>query len=313
MEIKEGKIHKTGWYIGGTVGVILLFTLFWGSDYDSSSPAFDKSSLSATTPSLPDTVVFCDEMVPLEFFDVKESLEREILVNSYWHSQTIWLMQKANRFFPVIEPILKEKGIPDDFKYLAVAESGLAHVVSPAGATGFWQLLEGTAKDYKLEVNSEVDERYHLKKATVAACKYIQQSYEKYGNWTLTAASYNAGRRGIDRQIAKQKENSYYDLLLNEETARYVYRIIALKLVFENPKKFNFNIPEESLYKPIPYKDIEVNTAIENWADFAHNHHTNYKLLKTLNPWLRDNKLTNKFGKTYIIKVPKKKARKVRN
>ncbi len=310
---KKGRIHNVGWYISGTVGIMLLFLLFWGSDYEPASQIIGKSTQLTTIPLIPDTVEFCGETLPLEFFDVKESLEREILVNSYWHSQTIWLLQKSNRFFPVIEPILKEYGIPDDFKYLAVAESGLSHIVSPASAAGFWQLLEGTAKDYNLEVNSEVDERYHLEKATIAACKYIQQSHKKYGNWTLTAASYNAGRRGIDRQITKQKENNYYDLLLNDETARYVYRIIALKLVFENPQNYNFNIPAESLYKPIPFKTIEVNTRIESWADFAHEHNTNYKMLKTFNPWLRDSQLTNKNNKTYSIKIPKKKARLVKD
>lgn len=312
MSKKEGKCRFIGLYVGGTVGIVLLLLTFWCSDFEPSAIIEDKDNTHATTPNLPDSVSFCNEVVPLYYFDVKESLEREILVNSYWHSQTIWLMQKSNRFFPVIEPILEEYSIPDDFKYLAVAESGLAHVVSPAGACGFWQLMEGTAKDYGLEVNSDVDERYHLEKATVVACKYILESYKKYGNWTLTAASYNAGRRGIDRQITKQKENSYYDLLLNEETARYVYRIVAFKLVFENPEEYNFNIKEESLYHPIDYKEVVVNEPIENLADFAHEHNTNYKMLKTLNPWLRSNKLTNSNKKTYSIKVPKKKARKIK-
>lgn len=308
-----GNGHQVSWYITATVSVMLIFLLFWGSDYEPTQAIIETSGLQATIPSIPDSLTFCGEEIPLEYFDVRESLEREMLVSSYWHSQTIWLIQKSHRFFPVIEPILEEYGVPNDFKYLAVAESGLANVTSPAQAKGFWQILEGTAKDYKLEVNSEVDERYHLEKATEAACKYILQSYEKYGSWTLTAASYNAGRRGVDRQIAKQKENNYYDLLLNEETARYVFRIIAFKMIFEDPEKFHFHIPKESLYKPIAYKEVKIDSPVENWADFAQEHKTNYKMLKTLNPWLRDNKLTNRNNKTYIIKVPKKKARKIKN
>ena len=313
MQRNKGKTHYVYRYVGLTLGIMLLFMLFWCSDFEPTVISVaDSSSQIASVPELPDTVMFCGEIVPVDFFDVKESLEREMLVNSYWHSKTIWLIQKSTRYFPVIEPILKKYNIPDDFKYLAVAESDLANQVSPAGATGFWQLLEGTAKDYNLEINSEVDERYHLEKSTEAACKFINDSYEKYGNWTITAASYNVGRRGIDRQISRQKESNYYDLLLNSETARYVFRIIAIKLVFENPDKYNFLIPENRRYKPVPYKIVEVNTAIPDWADFAHEHHTNYKMLKILNPWLRDNELANKSKKTYEIKIPKKKARSLK-
>lgn len=288
---------------------VIATILFWSTECDSDPTIHSNYELVYTSPEVPDSVSFCNEPMPLHFFDVHESLERELLVNSYYHSQTILFIKKATRYFPVIEPILEENGIPDDFKYLSVAESGLANVVSPAKAVGFWQLLEGTAKEYGLEVNSEVDERYHLEKATVAACKYLQESYNKYNNWTMSAASYNVGRRGVSRQVDKQKENDYYDLLFNEETGRYLYRIIALKLVIETPGKYNFYIADNDKYAPIEYKEVSIDTAVASWADFAKEHNTNYKILKYLNPWLRDKQLTNKTGKEYIIKLPKNKAR----
>jgi hypothetical protein len=256
------------------------------------------------SPHIPDKLEFCGEMVPLKYYDVFESLEREVLVNTYYHSQTILFVKKANRYFPVIEPILKANNIPDDFKYLVVAESGLANVVSPAQATGFWQLLKSTANDYGLEVNDEVDERYHLEKSTVAACKFLQDSYKKYENWTLVAASYNVGRRGIDRQIERQGENEYYDLLFNEETARYLFRILAIKLVLTDPTVYGFEIKPDELYKPVSYKEITIHESVPDIGAFAREHGTNYKMLKYLNPWLRDNKLTNSKQKEYTIKIP---------
>jgi hypothetical protein len=298
-----------GLFILVLLGTIGFFLLFWSTDSEPASMPPD-SNIVVATPLIPDSLSFSGELVPTRYFDVRESLERELTVNTYWHSQTIWLLQKANRFFPTIEKILKENNIPDDFKYVAVAESGLGNIVSPVGATGFWQLMEGTAKDYNLEINSEIDERYHLEKATKVACDYFQESYKKYGNWTLAAASFNVGRRGIDRQIERQKETDYYNLLLNSETARYIYRILAFKLVFENPEIYSFNLRKEDLYKPYSFKEVEINTPIESWADFAKKHGTNYKLLKILNPWLRDSMLSNKSRKTYTVKIPKKNTRK---
>jgi membrane-bound lytic murein transglycosylase D len=297
------------WYSTGIFSLVIMVLLFVSSVCDNDSTAIPKGLSSYSSPQIPDSLTFCGEHVPTQYFDVAESLERELLVNTFWHSQTILLIKKANRFFPVIEPILKEHGVPDDFKYLAVAESGFANVVSPSGAVGFWQLLEGTAKDYGLEVSEEVDERYHLAKATEVACRYLNESYERYNNWTLCAASYNAGRKGVDRQVSSQKESNYYNLLFSEETARYVYRIIALKLVIEHPSTYNFSINKDELYQPISYKEVTVDSAVPSWADFAHEHHTNYKILKTLNPWLRDQKLINKSGKEYSIYLPKKNAR----
>lgn len=265
----------------------------------------EKESYAVTAVEIPDQVSFAGEPVPLDLFDVRESLDRELLSNTYFHSQTIRLIKMANRFFPQIEPVLKKNLVPDDFKYLVLAESGLTQAVSPANAVGFWQLMKGTAQEYGLEVGSEVDERYHVALSTEVACKYLIDSYRKYGNWTMTAASYNAGRRGMDRQIDRQKKENYYDLLLNEETARYLYRVVAFKLIFEDPAAYGFNISKNDLYPEIPVKKLKVDTAVADFADFAAEHGCNYKILKYLNPWLRDNKLSNPSKKEYEILVPK--------
>ncbi|WP_299580914.1 lytic transglycosylase domain-containing protein [uncultured Sunxiuqinia sp.] len=254
---------------------------------------------------VPDSLTFCGEKVPLELFDIYESLDRELLVNSYFHSQTLRFIKMAPRFFSIIEPILEADSIPEDFKYLALAESGFnPKAVSPAGAVGFWQFMKGTARDYGLEVSGEVDERYHIEKATHAACAYLHESYAKYGSWTTVAATYNAGRSFVGRQIERQKENNYYDLLLGEETSRYVFRILALKLVMENPLAYGFEVSEDDYYPVWNTKTIQVSGPVANFADFAREHQTNYKILKMLNPWLREAYLTNTSGKTYEIKLP---------
>ncbi len=254
---------------------------------------------------VPDSLTFAGEKVPLEYFDVYESLDRELLVNSYFHSQTLRFMKLAPRFFSIIEPILEADSIPEDFKYLALAESGFnPKAVSPAGAVGFWQFMKGTARDYGLEVSGEVDERYHIEKSTHAACAYLHESYKKYGSWTLVAATYNAGRSFVGRQLERQQETEYYDLLLGEETGRYVFRILALKLVMENPQKYGFDVQEDEQYSVWNTKTVSISGPVANFADFAQEHQTNYKILKMLNPWLRESYLTNKSGKTYGIKLP---------
>ncbi|MEZ5069837.1 MAG: lytic transglycosylase domain-containing protein [Bacteroidales bacterium] len=259
---------------------------------------------------LPERVTFAGERMPLDLYDVREALDREMLSNVYFHSQTIRLMKLANRYFPVIEPILKKNLVPDDFKYLVLAESGLTQAVSPANAVGFWQLMKGTAQDYGLEVNAEVDERYHIAKSTEVACRYLIESYRTYGNWTMTAASYNAGRRGVERQAERQKKENYYDLLLVEETSRYLYRVVSFKLIFEDPEAYGFHVNRADLYPEIPVDKIRVDGAVADFADFAAEHGTNYKILKSLNPWLRDTKLTNTAGKSYEILVPKEGVRR---
>jgi len=256
---------------------------------------------------IPDSLMLVDEQVPVHQKDVRERIDRELLVNTYWQSNGLLLLKRKHKYFPVIEKILKEEGVPDDFKYLAVAESGLQNVTSPAGAKGFWQIMKNTAKEYGLEVNDEVDERYHLEKATRVACQYLKKAKEKYGSWTLAAASYNAGMNKISKELEKQKADNYYDLLLTSETARYVPRIIALKHILEHPKDFGFVFSEEDLYTPYEYYEVLVDSSVTDWADFAQKMEMSYKELKLLNPWLRSDHLTNKKAKTYFIKILKKK------
>jgi hypothetical protein len=254
--------------------------------------------------SIPDQVIFAGESIPLTDFDVKERLDRELHVNTYFHSQTILFFKRANRWFPVIEPILKEQNIPDDFKYLALIESGFDNVISPAGATGFWQFMKPTALEYGLEINDEVDERYNVEKSTLAACQYLKKSYAKFGSWSLVAASYNAGMGRIESQMSRQMASNYWDLLLNSETERYVFRMAALKIIFESPENFGFNIRKKDLYKNFSFNNDTITGSVENFATYAKEKNINYKILKFFNPWLRENYLKNKSGNTYVIKLP---------
>jgi membrane-bound lytic murein transglycosylase D len=253
---------------------------------------------------LPDSVSFAGERMPLDNFDTRESLEREIIITTYRHSSTIIIIKKANRYFPLIEKILREYNVPDDFKYLAVAESELSNIVSPAGATGFWQIMQATGREQGMEINKEVDERYNIEQSTRFACEFILKSYEKYGSWTMAAASYNGGRSGIDDQIDIQKENNYYDLLLNEETARYIFRIVAYKVVINDPAAFGFDISPEDYYPELKFHEVSIDTAVTDFSRFAKGFGTNYKMFKFLNPWLRKPYLSNKSKKTYEIKIP---------
>jgi membrane-bound lytic murein transglycosylase D len=249
--------------------------------------------------------------MPLTNFDTRESLEREMLISTFRHSSTILIIKKANRYLPLIEKILKENNIPDDFKYLAAAESEYSNMVSPVGATGFWQIMPETGREEGLEINAVVDERYHVEKSTQFACEYFLKSYEKYGNWTLTAASYNGGRAGIDEQIDIQHQNNYYDLLLNEETGRYIFRVVAYKLIITNPGNYGFYISKENLYPELNYYEVKVDSAITSFSEFAAKFGTNYKLLKLLNPWLRKPYLTPKPNKEYVIKIPAEGMRNI--
>ncbi|MDY8137223.1 lytic transglycosylase domain-containing protein [Aquimarina sp. 2201CG5-10] len=254
---------------------------------------------------MPDNLNFSGELVPVENPDIRERMDRELLVNTYWQSNGLLLFKRANKFFPIIEPILKEEGVPDDFKYLAVIESSLTQAVSPARATGFWQILKGTAKEYGLEVNANVDERYHIEKSTRVACKYLKKAKERFGSWTLAAAAYNAGSAGVNKRLTKQNVKTYYDLLLGQETGRYVFRIVAVKEILSNPKKYGFNFKDEDLYKHIPTFDVLVDEPITDFTDFAKLHNINYKILKLHNPWLREAHLNNSTGKEYFIKIPR--------
>ena len=263
------------------------------------------------SPPVPEELSFCGEEVPLYNWDVKERLERELIVNTYYHSSTLLYIKRAARWFPVIEPILKKYGVPNDFKYMAVIESGLDNVVSPAGATGFWQLMKPAARKFGLTVNKEVDERYNVEKSTQAACKYLLDAKKKYGSWTLAAASYNLGTNGITEQLERQKANNYYNLVLNEETSRFVFRLLAVKEVMENPAKYGFDIKESDLYKPLKYYEVPVSKSVKHWADFAAKYGINYKILKLYNPWLRQNYLKNRKHKKYLVKIPVKGSIKV--
>ena len=252
----------------------------------------------------PESMDFAGEAVPLHNPDIRERMDRELLVNTYWQSNMFLIMKRAHKFFPIIEPLLAEYGLPDDFKYLAVAESGLDNVKSYAGAAGFWQFMKGTGKEYGLEINSYVDERYNLKLATEKAAEYLKDSKGRFGNWTAAAAAYNAGNAGVKRQMVKQEVSDYYDLLLSNETSRYVFRILAFKEIMNNPKKYGFNFREKDLYSLVPTTDVLVNGPIENLANFAKEKGINYKILKIHNPWLRDNYIKNASKKQYIIEIP---------
>ena len=253
---------------------------------------------------IPNGLSFAGEKVPTELDDIKERMDRELLVNTYWQSNGLLLIKRAHKYFPLIEPLLKKYGIPDDFKYLAVAESGLENNLSPAGAAGFWHFLKSSAKEYGLEVNQNVDERYNLEKATKVAAEYLKKSKKRFGTWTLAAAAYNAGNARIARNLKKQQVTNYYDLLLNSETSRYVFRIVALKEVLSNPRKYGFEFEEDDLYNLPDIKTVKVDTVITNIASFAKKFKTNYKELKLNNAWLRENKLNNKIRKLYKIKIP---------
>jgi hypothetical protein len=255
---------------------------------------------------IPENLDFAGERVPTEKEDIMERLDRELLVNTYWQSNTLLMFKRAHKYFPLIEPILKKNGLPDDFKYLALIESGLQNVTSPAGAKGFWQILDETAKENGLEVNSNVDERYHIEKATQAACNYLKDAKENFATWTLAAAAYNAGNRGVSSKMETQLVDSYYDLLLGDETERYILRIVAVKEILSNPDKYGFIFEEEDLYKLVPTRIIEVNTPIADIAQYSKDLGINYKIMKLHNPWLRENTLENKSGKVYQLKIPVK-------
>ncbi len=253
---------------------------------------------------VPREITFAGEPVPLSIPDVHERLDKELQINCYLHSNTIFLIKRANRWFPQMEEILKKHGIPEDFKYLPLIESNLMNVISYKDAVGYWQILKDSGQELGLEITKEVDERYDPLKATEAACLYLKRSYRKFGNWTMVAASYNRGMGGVERALENQNEKSYYDLYLNDETSRYVFRILAIKEIAENPLRYGFAINPDHLYKPEPLRYVEVDETIKDLVVFAKKHGTNYKLLKRHNPWLREDRLTIRKGKKYSIAIP---------
>ncbi len=309
-KIKRKNITKVFFLLLSLIFIVHT-SIFWETnkncDYDKNIIHYTQSI------QIPDKIEFAGEKVPVKNFDVYESLDRELSINVYWQSQTLLFIKRTNRFFPIIEPILKKYNIPDDFKYLAVAESGLINAVSPSGAKGYWQFLGPTAEEYGLEINDEVDERYNLEKSTEAACKFLNKSYKTYNNWTLSAASFNFGRSNLNKQIKRQKAYNYYDLILGDETSRYVFRIIAIKMILSNPHKYGFNINKKDLYPKIPVYKVAIDSSVTDFAQFAQYFSINYKILKIFNPWLRENYLTNENKKTYFITIPKKGFRTIRN
>lgn len=283
---------------------ILILIAFWAINAPTlvNAQAFPANY---STHEVPSSVTFCGKSIDLIRYDRYERMDRELLAFTYMHSTSIQMIKKANRYFPIVEPILKANGIPDDFKYLMVIESNLnPNARSGAGAAGLWQFMQTTGREYGLEVNKNIDERYHVEKATEAACKYLKDAYDKYQDWIAVAASYNAGQARISSQFEKQQVDDMLDLYLVEETARYVYRIIAAKIMFSNPSAFGFRLRTKDLYMPISYKEVTVNTGISNLAEWAKKQGITYALLKNMNPWLRDNFLQNVSKRTYTLKIP---------
>lgn len=272
--------------------------------YNTSKDDVDKAAKKGTARYFPASVDFAGELAPLRIADVRERFDRELLVNANLHATTLIILKRANRAFPVIEPILAKHGIPDDFKYLAVIESGLVNATSSAGAKGVWQFMPATAKEYGMEVNDFVDERYHLEKSTEAACKYLLDAHKRFGSWTLAAAAYNGGVSGVNKQIAFQQVTNYYDLHLTEETARYVFRILALKEIMKNPSLYGFEVQPHEMYNNLQTRKVEVDSTVNDLAAFALTQGINYKILKIHNPWLRDRKLVNTAKRKYLIDIP---------
>ncbi len=290
------------------LGLSLLILLFLSARIpDASEETVKEAPQSVKGIQLKDSYHFAGEALPLEKQDVRERMDRELLVNTFWHSSTMLNIKRSKKFFPVIEKILAEQGVPGDFKYLCVAESNLSNVVSPAGAAGYWQFLKSTGESYDLEINKYVDERNHIEKSTLAACKYLIKAKEKFGSWTMAAASYNMGMNGLDKQVALQQSNNYYELNLSIETMRYIFRIIALKEIISDPSSFGIELDETNYYSPLEnYYSMEVDSSINSLAHFAKKFGASYRDLKYYNPWLISHTLPNMSGRKYVIRVPKK-------
>lgn len=300
-------LRTTAWsllLLGAGLGVHLFTysTTAENSDLDHQRHFNDNYKVFSLT--LPNSLEFCGQPVPMERLDVRERLDRELLVNTYWQSNTVLLHKRAHRWFPLVSDILAKAGVPDDMKYIALVESGFTNVVSPAGAAGPWQFMKATATAYGLEVNDEVDERYHMEKSTEAAARYLKRSYDQYGDWALAAASYNLGPEGVARQLERQGGESYFNLQLPDETARYVFRILAMKEIVRDPQRYGFHLRERDLYAPYRTRSITVSSAIPDLATFAREQGTDYRTLKLLNPWLRSTKLSNAQRRSYTVLLP---------
>ncbi|HBT86134.1 MAG: lytic transglycosylase domain-containing protein [Fermentimonas sp.] len=282
-----------------------LFFLTSGNNIDKTESEKPQVLAMTAAVTIPERITFAGEETVFDRYDKRERMDRELNSFTYFHSTTMLLIKRANRIFPIIEPILKKEGVPDDIKYLAVIESNLDHrAVSPAGAVGLWQFLQSTGRENGLEVRTDVDERYHIEKSTVAACRYLKNAYNKYGSWSAAAMSYNGGQARITNELRDQKVDDALDLWLVEETTRYYYRMLAIKQVFEQPWQYGFVIKPENLYKPMEFKKVNVTNTIPDLVTFAQQNGITYAQLKDFNSWLRTDKLNNASGKSYTILIP---------
>ncbi len=298
-------------YIFLAIVAVSIITVMTLSNNDSEKVELERPQVLSMTASVdvPGEMMFAGEKIVFDRYDLHERMDRELNSFTYFHSTTLLLFKRANRIFPVIEPILKREGVPDDIKYLAVIESSLdPRAVSPARASGLWQFMSGTAQQFGLEVSPEVDERYHIEKSTVAACRYLKDAYRKLGSWSAAALSYNGGQARITREFTKQQTDKALDLWLVEETTRYYFRMLAIKTLFENPAQYGFVLRSDQLYKPMEFKEVMVSSAIPSLASFAKENGITYAQLKDFNSWLRDAKLTNKSGKNYTVLIPTRES-----
>lgn len=285
-----------------TISLLLFFTI--GCSAQSANRPMVTTVVEI--PSLPEELEFAGERVPLDNFDTRESLMREMLVTLYMHSRTSLTLMNTTRYFPIIEPILAEFGIPNDMKYLCVAESGLdPNVVSTAGAGGLWQIMPTVGKENGLVVDGEIDERYHIEKATRVACTLLKSYYEEFGSWAFAAAAYNLGPNGLRRRVDKQQSDNYYDTFLPEETLRYMFRILSFKLLIADPDEYGYRIAKSDYREPLDnYYEIEVSGKNIDWAAVAREHGTTYRMLRQLNHWIREYDCANSAGRTFIVKIP---------
>lgn len=285
------------------IGEVFIFATAHESSDDVHRKAI-KANYHIYAPVLPENLEFAGEKVPMNIYYVRESMDRELMVNMYWHSNILLYMKRAGRFFPVIEPILKRNGVPDDFKYLCVIESGLQNVTSSAKAQGYWQFIRSTGEKYGLTVNDDIDMRNSIEASTEAACRYLKDLKQRFGSWTSAAAAYNCGENGLSRRFSLESVNNYYDVRLNPETARYVYRILAVKQIMQHPQDYGIYIRECDLYPPIPTQNATLSGQNIDLYEFARQHKCSYKMLRELNPWLINEKLRNKENKTFTVKLP---------
>jgi len=302
MKISAEKITLYLAVIG--LGSMLTFAKY-GEPDDQGQKEVIKDKYSIYSLPIPENLDFAGEAVPMQDPQVREAFDRELLVNTYWQSQTLLFIKRSARHFPMIEKVLKENGIPEDFKYLPLIESGLQPIVSPAGAVGYWQIMKKTGQQYGLEIDREVDERYHVEKATQVACDYLNEAYAEFGSWTLAAASYNMGMAGLKKQMERQRENSYYSLNLNPETARYVYRLLAVKEILESSEQYGFHVRAKDRYPQIETFTVKVDSSLSHVSHLNKKYGISYRILKYHNPWLRMETLPNPEGKVYEIIIPK--------